>query len=57
MSLNEASADIKLAVDLIELLETSHIDPALALRALAIVTADYERKLTDSQQVKLSSLP
>ncbi|MNG29000.1 hypothetical protein D3C84_1143550 [compost metagenome] len=45
MSLENAPPEIKLAVDLIELLETNEIDPALALAALAIVQRDYERKL------------
>lgn len=45
MSLQEAPADVKLAVDLIELLELNQIAPELALKALAMVTADYERKL------------
>ena len=45
MSLETAPPEVKLAVDLIELLETNEIDPALALAALAIVQRDYERKL------------
>ncbi|MGY3903171.1 pleiotropic regulatory protein RsmS [Aeromonas lusitana] len=45
MSLENAPPEIKLAVDLIELLETNEIDPALALAALAIVQRDYERKI------------
>ncbi|MOA49319.1 hypothetical protein D3C78_1721820 [compost metagenome] len=45
MSLENAPPEVKLAVDLIELLETNEIDPALALAALAIVQRDYERKL------------
>ncbi|MGB6189611.1 MAG: pleiotropic regulatory protein RsmS [Aeromonas molluscorum] len=45
MSLESAPAEVQLAVDLIELLETNKIAPALALAALAIVRQDYERKL------------
>ncbi|EOD55282.1 MULTISPECIES: pleiotropic regulatory protein RsmS [Aeromonas] len=45
MSLENAPAEVQLAVDLIELLETNKIAPALALAALAIVRQDYERKL------------
>lgn len=45
MSLENAPPEIRLAVDLIELLETNEIDPALALVALAIVQRDYERKV------------
>jgi hypothetical protein len=50
MSLENAPPEIKLAVDLIELLETNEIDPALALAALAIVQRDYERKVQQSEQ-------
>ncbi|WP_418139152.1 DUF2496 domain-containing protein [Oceanimonas smirnovii] len=45
MSLKDAPAHIQLAVDLIELLEVNRVDPELALKALAIVTQDLERKL------------
>ncbi|WP_417618345.1 pleiotropic regulatory protein RsmS [Oceanisphaera sp.] len=45
MSLNEAPADVKLAVDLIELLEVNQLDPEVVLSALAMVTKDFERKL------------
>mgnify|MGYP000022177972 FL=1 len=44
MSLENAPPEVKLAVDLIELLETNQIAPELALAALAIVRQDYERK-------------
>ncbi|MFM5163431.1 pleiotropic regulatory protein RsmS [Aeromonas rivipollensis] len=44
MSLENAPPEVKLAVDLIELLETNQIAPDLALAALAIVRRDYERK-------------
>ena len=41
MSLENAPPEVKLAVDLIELLETNQIAPDLALAALAIVRQDY----------------
>ncbi|KLV04317.1 MULTISPECIES: pleiotropic regulatory protein RsmS [Photobacterium] len=44
-SLNDAPADIKLAVDLIYLLETNEIDPKTALSALEIVKSDLLAKL------------
>ncbi len=37
-------------MDLIELLETNRIEPALALAALAIVSADYQRKLNEGKE-------
>ena len=49
MSLENAPPEVKLAVDLIELLETNQIAPDLALAALAIVRRDYERKLEEGQ--------
>ncbi|WP_421203192.1 pleiotropic regulatory protein RsmS [Aeromonas enteropelogenes] len=49
MSLENAPPEVKLAVDLIELLETNRIDPALALTALAIVQQDYQRKLEEGR--------
>lgn len=52
MSLENAPPEIKLAVDLIELLETNEIDPALALAALAIVQRDYERKIQQAAQTQ-----
>lgn len=44
MDLSQAPADVKLAVDLIELLEVNNIEIETALSALAIVTADFKRK-------------
>ncbi|MBV7413409.1 pleiotropic regulatory protein RsmS [Aeromonas sp. sif2433] len=52
MSLENAPPEVKLAVDLIELLETNQIDPALALAALAIVQRDYERKIQQGAKQK-----
>ncbi|WP_319783910.1 DUF2496 domain-containing protein [Oceanisphaera sp. IT1-181] len=45
MSLNEAPEEVTLAVDLIELLEVNQVAPELAVKALRLVTADFERKL------------
>lgn len=44
MSLESASDEIKLAVDLIMLLEQSEIAPETVLAALEIVRRDYEKK-------------
>lgn len=41
--LNEASDEIKLAVDLIYLLESHAIEPQIALAALEIVKRDFEQ--------------
>ena len=47
MSLETAPPEVKLAVDLIALLETNGLAPELVLAALAIVKNDYERKLAE----------
>ncbi|HEH9431872.1 TPA: pleiotropic regulatory protein RsmS [Aeromonas sobria] len=47
MSLETAPPEVKLAVDLIELLETNGLAPELVLAALAIVKQDYQRKLAE----------
>ncbi|MFM2482706.1 pleiotropic regulatory protein RsmS [Celerinatantimonas sp. YJH-8] len=47
MSLNNASPEIQLAVDLIQLLEENKIDPELVLKALEIVKTDYQKKLAN----------
>lgn len=44
-SLDNAPAEIKLAVDLICLLEDNNIDPQIVLSALDIVRHDFEKKL------------
>lgn len=44
--LQNAPDDIKLAVDLIYLLETNEVDPRTALNALEIVKQDLENKLS-----------
>lgn len=46
MSLENAPDDVKLAVDLIVLLEENQIPASTVLRALDIVKRDYEKKLT-----------
>lgn len=43
--LENAPEEIKLAVDLIYLLESNEIDPHTALAAIDIVKSDLERKL------------
>ncbi len=43
--LEDAPEEIKLAVDLIYLLETNEIDPETALKAIEIVKSDLEKKL------------
>ncbi|WP_087021796.1 pleiotropic regulatory protein RsmS [Thaumasiovibrio subtropicus] len=50
-SLDQAPAEIKLAVDLIYLLETNEIDPETALRAIEIVKDDLERKCGKTERV------
>ena len=45
MSLENASPELQLAVDLIYLLECNEIDPVTALAALDIVKRDYQEKL------------
>ena len=45
MLLENAPDDIKLAVDLIELLESNQIAPEIVLSALEIVRKDYLNKL------------
>lgn len=44
-ALDNAPEHIKLAVDLIHLLETNEIDPNDALKAIEIVKVDLEQKL------------
>ncbi|WP_100753004.1 pleiotropic regulatory protein RsmS [Vibrio salilacus] len=43
--LENAPTEIKLAVDLIYLLESNDVDPQVALAAIKIVSADLEEKL------------
>lgn len=43
-SLDDAPADIKLAVDLIYLLETNEVEPDVAISALEMVLQDMKNK-------------
>ncbi|EHY7905546.1 pleiotropic regulatory protein RsmS [Escherichia coli] len=54
MSLENAPDDVKLAVDLIVLLEENQIPARTVLRALDIVKRDYEKKLTRDDEKKLT---
>ncbi|WP_159654350.1 pleiotropic regulatory protein RsmS [Vibrio atypicus] len=47
--LENASDEIKLAVDLIYLLESNEVDPKVALQAINIVKSDLESKLEQAQ--------
>lgn len=51
MSLDKAPDHIKLAVDLIELLETNNIAPDVAVEALHLVLKDFENKLDIAEQI------
>lgn len=44
MSLENAPDEVKLAVDLIVLLEENHVAPDTVLKALEMVKRDYEKK-------------
>lgn len=50
MSLENAPDDVKLAVDLIMLLEEHAIAPETVLSALEIVKRDFERKIETAPQ-------
>lgn len=50
--LDQAPPEVKLAVDLIMLLEQHQLDPAVVLAALPIVTKDFQRKLQTQQQAQ-----
>ncbi|WP_260862947.1 pleiotropic regulatory protein RsmS [Citrobacter sp. Marseille-Q6884] len=45
MSLENAPDEVKLAVDLIVLLEDNQMEPETVLKALEIVKRDYEKKI------------
>lgn len=51
MSIESAPPEVKLAIDLIMLLEQQHLPPKLVLDALAIVERDYQRKLQHTQDI------
>lgn len=48
LPLNDAPDEIKLAVDLIYLLESNEVDPQVALKALEIVKSDLVQKIQTS---------
>ncbi len=48
-ALDDAAEEIKLAVDLIYLLETNQVDPRTALLALDYVKRDLENKLKEEK--------
>ncbi|OON37502.1 DUF2496 domain-containing protein [Izhakiella australiensis] len=50
MSLENAPPEIKLAVDLIMLLEENTIEAATVLAALEIVKRDFQKKLQSAQE-------
>ncbi|WP_117233258.1 pleiotropic regulatory protein RsmS [Vibrio maerlii] len=47
--LDNAPDDIKLAVDLIYLLESNEVDPKVALSAINMVKADLEKKVGEAK--------
>lgn len=47
MSLDKAPQHVQLAVDLIQLLEENELDAETVLKALAIVSQDFETKLAN----------
>ncbi|KIE19974.1 primosomal protein [Vibrio sinaloensis] len=47
--LDNAPDEIKLAVDLIYLLESNQVDPKIALEAIKIVKSDLESKLEQAE--------
>ncbi|BES83957.1 hypothetical protein PEC302107_17120 [Pectobacterium araliae] len=49
MSLENAPPEVKLAVDLIMLLEENQIEPDIALAALAMVRTDFEKKIAQRE--------
>ncbi|MEI2267051.1 pleiotropic regulatory protein RsmS [Erwinia sp. CGal63] len=55
MSLESAPEEVKLAVDLIMLLEENQIAPQTVLAALAIVQRDYEKKASGEPNRSSSS--
>ncbi|ACX88981.1 DUF2496 domain-containing protein [Pectobacterium parmentieri] len=55
MSLENAPPEVKLAVDLIMLLEENQIAPHIALAALAMVRTDFEKKRSQEENDAKSS--
>lgn len=57
MSLESAPDEVKLAVDLIVLLEENQVAPETVLKALEIVKRDYETKQLTSSKRTVAGLP
>lgn len=57
MSLENAPDDVKLAVDLIMLLEEHAIPPETVLKALEMVKRDFEKKIAGSASSPRQSPP
>ncbi|RNF49227.1 DUF2496 domain-containing protein [Marinomonas hwangdonensis] len=55
-SLDFAPDHVKLAVDLIELLESNHVEVDVAVDALTLVLHDFERK-QESSRLEKANLP
>ncbi|CAG9296640.1 pleiotropic regulatory protein RsmS [Celerinatantimonas diazotrophica] len=54
MSLDNAPPEIKLAVDLIQLLEENQVEDEVVLKALEIVKTDYQKKLANRTKINQS---
>lgn len=50
MALEDESPEIKLAIDLIMLLESNEVKPELVLAALEIVRRDYQQKIRSREE-------
>ncbi|MDN3651996.1 DUF2496 domain-containing protein [Thalassotalea ponticola] len=50
--IDNAPDDVKLAIDIIQLLEQNNIDEQLAINALHIVLRDYQSKLAKQSDKK-----
>ncbi len=50
MALEDESPEIKLAIDLIMLLESNEVEPELVLAALEIVRRDYQQKIRSREE-------
>ena len=56
MSLENAPPEIKLAIDLIQLLEEHHVEEELVLQALEIVKTDYQQKLANRTKINQNQI-
>ncbi len=56
MSLDFAPDHVKLAVDLIELLESNHVEVDVAVDALTLVLHDFKRK-QENNRLENANLP